>query len=360
VKKRWKILLGLGGAFLASALAPIFYVETQCRSPQPGLNAEAPFRSRLQGQAGRRPEAQTWLTYPEWTIVYSAETYGRYLAAGNRPSGFGHWRQVRSFWSAVCASNRAASAQGGAGDYKVMLYVIGVSFQTEMFVKSLYENTFGRLFEWIGGHASANDRYNAEAWQRYGAFMHQTPWYAFPFGQTLSGLWGTSSSGAAVRNWERRLALSLEYGAKAAYGGAIGWASGATLGRDELTLRLVVRAEPRAIAAVDPRFRPVARLAGGLVAVETPRYEAFTRLMLRLSATPIELAEIAGNDDIFVTLLLPANVRPPASTTVMAELPLEDRPGWRRVGVNVKVPRLLGLIRGTRAAGGEVEHVYDY
>ena len=52
VKKRWKILLGLGGTFLASALAPIAYVETQCRSPQEGLNAEAPFRSRLPG-AGR-------------------------------------------------------------------------------------------------------------------------------------------------------------------------------------------------------------------------------------------------------------------------------------------------------------------
>ena len=104
----------------------------------------------------------------------------------------------------------------------------------------------------------------------------------------------------------------------------------------------------------------MARLADGYLAVETPRYEEFTQLMLRLAATPIELSEIAGNDDIFVTLLLPANVRPPASAIVMAEVPLEDRPGWRRVGLNVKVPRLLGLIRGTRAAGGEVEHVYDY
>lgn len=360
MKKRWKILSGLGGAFLTSALVPIGYVETQCRSPQDGLNAEAPFRSRLPDQTGRRSEAQTWLTYPEWTIVYSAETYGRYLAGGGRPSGFGHWRQVRSFWSAVCAANRAASAQGGAGDYKVMLYVIGASFQTEMFVKALYENTIGRVFEWIGGHASANDRYNAEAWQSYGAFMHQTPWYAYPFGQTLGGLWGTDSSGAFIRNWERRLALSAEYGAKAAYGGVIGWASGAALGRDELTLRLVVRAEPRAIASVDRRFRPVTRLADGHVAVEAPRYEAFTQSMLRLAATPIELTEVAGNDDIFVTLLLPDNVRPPASTFVMAEVPLEDRPGWRRVGLNVKVPRLLGLIRATRAAGGEIEHVHDY
>jgi len=359
VKKRWKILLGLGGALTISALVPITYVETQCRSPLAGLGADAPFRSRLPGQAGRRPEVQTWLTYPEWTIVYSAETYGRYLAAGNRPSGFGHWRQIASFWSGVCAANRASAAQG-SGHYKTMLYVIGVSFQTEMAVKGLYENTIGRLFEWIGGHTSANDRYNAEAWGRYGAFMHETPWYAFPFGQTLSGLWGTSSSGAPIRNWERRIALSLEYGVKAGYGGLIGWASGATLGRDELTLRLVARADPAALRAVDPRLRPVARLGEGHVAVEAPRYEQFTELMLRLAGSPIEISEIAGNDDIFVTLLLPDRVRPPASATILVEVPLDDRPGWRRVGLNVKVPRLLGLIRGTRAAGGEIEHVHDY
>ena len=88
MRKRWKILIGLAGGAVLAALVPIAYVETQCRAPPPGFDAGAPFRSRLPGAAGRRPEAQTWLTYPEWSIVYSAETYGRYLAAGNRPSGF--------------------------------------------------------------------------------------------------------------------------------------------------------------------------------------------------------------------------------------------------------------------------------
>ena len=70
---------------------------------RPGSNAEAPFRSRLPAPPGRRPEARTWLTYPEWHIVYSAETYGRYLAAGNRPSGFATGGRSRGFWSAICA-----------------------------------------------------------------------------------------------------------------------------------------------------------------------------------------------------------------------------------------------------------------
>jgi hypothetical protein len=360
VKKRWKILLGLGGVTLAAALTPIAYIETQCRAPLPGFDAGAPFQSRLPGQAGRRPEARTWLTYPEWSIVYSAETYGRYLSAGNPPSGFGHMRQITGFWSGLCAVNRASAAAGGSGDAKVMLYTIGLSFSAEMAVKGLYENTVGRLFEWIGGHQSQDDAYNAFVWRTYGSFMHETPWYRFPFGQALSGLWTTSGSGARLRHWERRFALSLEYGVKSVYAALIGWASGATLGRDEPMLRFVARAEPGAIAAVDPRLRPVARLGGGLTAVEAPRYEQFSTLLDHLSATLIALTEIAGNDDIFLTLLVPEGAHAPAGAATLFEIPLEDRPGWRRLGLSVKVARLLPLLRAARTAGGEVEHVYDY
>lgn len=360
MKRRWKILLGIGGLTLVAALTPIVYIETACTAPVAGLEASADFRSRLPDQAGRRPEARTWLTYPEWYIVYSADSYGRYLAAGNRPSGFGHWSEIRGFWSGLCAVNRASAPSGGAGDAKVMLYTIGLSFSAEMLAKAAYENTLGRISEWIGGWRSPNDRYNAAVWQRYGAFMHHTPWYAFPFGSTAGGLWGTGAEGHGIRHWERRLALSLEYGVKAAYGGLIGWASGATLGRDEQTLRLVARAEPEALRQIDPRLRPVASLGNGLLAVEAPRYETFTQLMQRLAQSPVQLLEIAGNDDVFVTLLLPEGGRPPAGAVPLIEMPLRDRPGWRRIGLNVKVPQLLALLREARASGATVEHVYDY
>lgn len=360
MRKRWKILIGFGVFTLVAALTPIVYIETRCTAPLPGLDASRAFQSRLPGPAGRRGEARTWLTYPEWYIVYSADSYGRYLGAGSRPSGFPYFRQISGFWSGLCSVNRASAPSGGAGDAKVMLYTIGLSFSAEMAVKAAYENTLGRLAEWIGGHRSADDAYNAQVWRHYGAFMHETPWYRFPFGRVLSGLWSTESGGAGFRHWERRLALSLEYGVKAGYAALIGWASGATLGRDELTLRFVARARPATLAAIDPRLRPVERLGGGLVAVEAPRYAQFTDLLRRLAETSVEISEIAGNDDIFVTLLVPDAYRAPEGALAMLEMPLDDRPGWRRVGLAVKVPRLLALIRETRAAGGEVEHVYDY
>lgn len=360
MKRRWKLLLGALGLTLAAAAAPILYIETQCSDPLPGLTAHAPYRSLLPGTAGRRPEPNTWLTYPEWSIVYSADTNARFLATG-RPSRFPYLRQVAGFWRGHCAVNRAAAASGGSAHYSVMLYTIGLSFSAEMLLKGLYENTLGAATEWVSGGAnSGSDHYAAEVQRRYGAFMHETPWYRFPFGDALAGLWVTPLSGNPIRHYERRIALTFEYGFKALYAGAIGWASGATLGRDELTLRFVARAAPERLTAIDRRLRPVGTLPGGLTIVEAPRYAQFTDLLLRLSATEVEIPEIAGNDDIQLTILAPTSQPAPAGTYQLFAIPLDDRPGWRRLGLGVKVDRLLPLLRAVRASGGEVEHVYDY
>ncbi|HEX8192955.1 MAG TPA: hypothetical protein VF552_08650 [Allosphingosinicella sp.] len=359
MKRRWKLLLGALAFAAAGIAAPVAYIETSCTAPLPGLQANAPYRPLMPGSEGSRREANSWLTFPEWYIVYSAESYGRFIAR-ERPSRFPFLAHVRGFWSGFCASSRAAAGSGAAADYKVMIYTIGISYSAEMLLKGLYETTWGRAFEWIGGHDSGNDRYTAAVQQRYGAFMHETPWYRFGFGDALAGLWTTPATGNALRHWERRFVHSAEYGFKSLYAAALGWASGAALGRDELTLRFVARAEPAALAAADPRFRPVGRLPGGLTIVEAPRYAQFTGLLQRLSATDAALVEIAGNDDIFVTVRAPVGRPAPAGTVQLLSAPLDDRPGWRRLGLAVKVERLLPLLRELRATGAELEHAYDY
>ncbi|HEX8642360.1 MAG TPA: hypothetical protein VF702_00430 [Allosphingosinicella sp.] len=358
MRRRWKILLGALGLAVAAAAAPVVYIETACTDPIPGLQASRPHRSLLPSAQGRREEARTFLTFPEWYIVYSADRLGRHLQR-ERPSGFSWFGEIGGFWSGYCALNRASAGSEAGADAKVMLYTIGISFSAEMLVKGVYENSWGRAFEWIGGAASGSDRYAARIQQSYGAFMHETPWYSFGFGDALAGLWATPTAGNPVRHWERRFAFTAEYGFKALYAAAIGWASGATLGRDERSLRFVARASPEALTAIDRRLRPVARLPGGLVAVEAPRYAQFTDLLGRLAASDVELLEIAGNDDIFVTILTPER-RAPAGTVRLLDQPLGARLGWRRIGLAVRVERLLPLLREVRAAGAELEHVYDY
>ena len=352
MKRRWRALLVLGGVALVAAAVPVGYIETRCRR---GDAPRVPYRAILP-PAEWRAEARTWLTYPEWHIVHSADSLGRYLNGGGRPSGYDYRGDVAGFWRSYCAVNRVADP-ADAGAAKLMLYTIGLSFSIEMGVKAAWEGTIGRLAELASGWTSANDRYAAGVQQRYGAFMHETPWYAFPFGQALAGLWRTRASGEYLRHWERRVALSAEYGVKAVYATAIGAASGATLGRDQLTLRFVARDAPARIAAIDARLKPVAR-RGALTVVEAPRYAQFSDLLARMASRRVALVEIAGNDDIFLTALLPPRAATPPGALI--DMPLGDRPGWRRVGFTVKVPRLLPTMTAIARAGGSVEHVHDY
>jgi hypothetical protein len=357
LKKRWKIAWGLGGLLLAVVLVPIAYVETACRGPSGSVRPDEPYRRLLTSGPGLRKEARTWLTYPEWHIVYSAESYGRFLAK-RPPSAFPYFRHIGGFWSSYCALNKVTSASAGTGEAKVMIYTIGVSYTIELGLKGLYEKTLGRLFEWTAGSASAGDLYSARVQQRYGAFMHETPWYEFPFGDALRGLWRTDEDRQFVRNGERRAALSVEYGVKAGYAGIIGWASNSTLGPDQRTLRMLLPAgaDP---AAVDPRIRTLGRIKG-LTAVEVPRYAQLTDILVKLAAAGNDPVEIAGNDDIFVTVLAPAAAPRPEGAVLLLSMPLDDRAGWQRLGLSTKVVRLGSLLRAVRAGGGEIEHVYDY
>jgi hypothetical protein len=358
VKKRWKVASGLGGLLLATVLLPIAYVETACRGPSAEVHPDAPYRRLLTAGPGIRKEARTWLTYPEWHIVYSAESYGRFLES-RRPSAFPYFRHIGRFWSSYCALNRVTSRSAGTGEAKVMIYTIGISYTIELGLKGLYEKTIGRIFEWTAGSRSVGDLYSAGVQRRYGAFMHETPWYEFPFGDALRGLWRTHETSLFVRNGERRAALSLEYGAKAGYAGIIGWASNSTLGPDQRTLRLLLPAGAEGRAA-DPRIRPLGRTGQGLTIVEAPRYAQLTDILRKLAAAGIDPVEIAGNDDIFVTVLAPSAAPPPRGAAVLLSIPLDERPGWRRLGLSTKVARLGALLRAVEAGGGEVEHVYDY
>ena len=91
--------------------------------------------------------------------------------------------------------------------------------------------------------------------------------------------------------------------------------------------------------------------------MEAPRYQQFNDLLAKLAASNIPIVEIAGNDEIFATLLLPEASLPAGQ--VIFTLPV-GQAGWKRFGVATKVPQVVDMIRQTRAAGGTVEHVYDY
>ena len=356
VRRRWRVLIAAGVVVAGSMLAPIAYIEGGCRHPLTGVATNTAYTSLLP-PADRRPEAQSFLTYPEWYIVYEAEAFARHLAAGRPPSSFAYGGQIAGFWRGYCAVNRVTTGSTAAANYKVTIYTIGISFTAELAIKAAYERTMGRLFEWASGWTSADDHYATAVQSRYGAFLHETPWYRFPFGRALGGEWRTHEPHLHARHWERRVALSSEYGVKAAYAALIDAATGATVGRDELTLRFVAKGAPAQFRAIDPRLVLIGTLPGGLTIVRAPRYQQFNDLLAKMATAGVALVEIAGNDDILVTVLLPDAVSAPGA--VVFRQPIE-KPGWSRVGMAVTVSRLFATMRDVRAGGGVVEHVYDY
>lgn len=353
MKRRWRLLLGAGALLAVAVGMPVAGIELGCRAD----GASSPAAASLVTPSQRRAEARTWLTYPEWHIVYSAESLGRYLSAGGRPSGYDHGADVAGFWRSYCAINRIAAGRPGTGDAKLMIYTIGISFTAEMAIKAAWENTVGRVTEWFGGWRTPEDRYAAAVQQRYAAFMHETPWYRFGFGDAFAGLWRRQGDWSLVRRPERRIALSAEYGVKALYAGALGAATGASMAPDARRLQMVVRAPPARVRRIDPRLDPVRSLPGGLTLVEAPRYAQFTDLVGKLATAGVTVEDIAGNRTIFATMRAPERLRPAAP---MLAMPLGDRPGWWRFGVTIPVRDLTRWAAAVRGRGAEIEHVYDY
>ena len=77
-----------------------------------------------------------------------------------------------------------------------------------------------------------------------------------------------------------------------------------------------------------------------------------------MAAANIPITDISGNDEIFLTALLPPSALIGGTQNFVMQL--GERPGWRRVGVTVRVADLPAIIRNVQGSGGTVEHVHDY
>jgi FAD/FMN-containing dehydrogenase len=320
-----------------------------------------------------RQEGAEYSTHPEWDLVYGSEAYARWLEGGRRPSAFPYVGSVGTFWRSYLGTWKAARSRYsfGVGSH-VMLGVIGISTAVEYGLKGLYEATVGRLFELAlpeGG--TAEDRYAARIASDYAVLITTRGWYEFPFGRALGELWTTvpMSGPGKLRKWERRFALSAEYGVKALYAGVIGLGTGAAYAPDELSRRMVVvgwgSAPPAAVAAsgAGSALSPVARLDRGYTVLEVPRYAPFRDALLALAdrADTVRLAEISGSELVTFTGTAPRGWLAPARASSVVAYAMPTDPGRVRVLLRVQARDLLEVLRELRREGRfEVDHIYDY
>lgn len=340
---------------LLLAAAPAVVVDRACeaeaedRAPPPPAYAlgEGPWR---------RAAGDSFLTYPEWFIVHSYEDMAG-VARGASESAFDYVASITGFWRSLCTATREAGRTGAmTQDQKSTNAVIGISFTAEMALIGAYERSIGALTAWARGpRRTPEDDFALRVAEDYATFLRQVPWYEYPFATEFSRLWQETPFGevSMVRSAERRLWLSALYGGRALYAQAIA----ALAGTSPAALRLrsvITGGDPEA----DPRITILRQFEDGATLIETPRYRAFTDILAGIAERGGEVREIAGNPRILVTVLAPEGVAPPAD--LVFALPIQSRPGWRRLGLDVEVPALARVMRDLPATGATFEHAYDY
>lgn len=330
----------------------------------------------------RRGEEQTYLTFPEWFLVHSPAELAAYLqrdGCSARPSGFPYFGHVGQFWTGYAVVSRAASQVGAVNlGYHVMVLVIGASTSIEYGWKGIYENTIGRITEALRSAPAAEDCVAAAVAQDYVDFIRVEPWYRFDFVAALRRLWdtpprsGNLGVGDSLRRWDRRVVLSTEYGAKAAYGSLIGRATAAAYEPARPVTVVVTDRDPGPAVGGAPELKRLAApLPDGRTVISLPRYEAFMPHAQALATLGLNFVEIAGNHgpmlasvwlqdsvDSASVIGSPAPDGQPAQ--VLLEQPILTLPGIRRVVLRVPVTRLAQALRDWQAAGVRVEHLYDY
>jgi hypothetical protein len=357
---RWiKRLAIVALLIIAACAAPILWNETQCIGKLP---AEPNTYRPILAPEYRRNLVDSYLTYPEWSIVHAYEDFAA-VARQRGESAYRYTESVVGYWRNLCGLSAIASAKGTiTTDMKAMLYLIGLSFTAEMGVKGLYEKTIGLVTTWIRGpRPTPEDQFAFNVADEYAAFLRQTPWYEFPFWQKLTEFWRETPFGSnnIIRATERRIALTLEYGVKAGY--AKVFSVLAALSPAARTIRSVVTGPGGQYAFEAPPPTFVEKRADGSAIIETPRYRAFTDVIKMLVGKGAHFIEIAGNDTTLVTVLAKssAELTVPNGREVF-RVPLQSREGWDRRGVSMPVREFSALLQTTVQAGAEFEHAYDY
>ncbi len=363
--KRRRRLHWIVGSLLLIALAfimPIASVETACKAPRLTTQPASTGKFAIDDPDYARAATNSVLSYPEWYIVYAYEDFAGVLKSGDEYK-FSYLRSTHNYWTGLCAVNRVASAQGETEfSEKVMLYVIGFSFTAEMAVKGAYETTIGHLFAWARGAEKTNeDRFALTVANEYAEFLYQQPWYQYPFKHQVHRLWRDVPFDWShpVRASERRFALTAEWGVKTVYAAAIAGAAG--MSPAPLHLKSVVDGLDDMDLAADPAIVLVRKFGDGNQLIDTPRYGAFTQIARDLAKRDRQFLEIAGNDTIFATVLVPPGdkITLPGWHPIFSDA-VQSRPGWRRQGVELAVPDLTKTIQGLNAQGAILEHLYDY
>lgn len=308
-----------------------------------------------------RDEAQTFLTVPEWYLVFNPKEYADYLEDGNNPSDFPFYASIDEYWSLYDRSMKLVShAYDENKEYNTMLKVIGVSVTMEYTAKMLYENSIGRIFSWFSnGTLSDEERIILHAHRAYSDFIYDKAWYEFEFMPWVKKVWSESNSAESnwVRKMERKVFFTLEFTFKAAYAKLIEWGAKASYEEPVTEIYLMATA-PDSLKNLD--HLKIIHEADSNKIISITRWGAFTKTVLDLATKDIGISEIGGNDEIVISVLAGKDENQFDDSKLLYKSRIVTKVDRERRVYLLPVAGLLDFIKEANKKGIEVEHVFDY
>lgn len=289
-----------------------------------------------------RPADQTFLTFPEWYLVFSPEEQAHYYKKYTA-SSFPFMSNNDQFWKSYKIVNNQIKDNFPVNKgYHFMIWVIGVSSAVEYSIKAWYEAIIGRMTDTYLVKTD-EDKFNAKYTEDYVGFIKDRPWYEFNFISRLKSLWTNNSfyDNYFIRKMERKYILSSELVVKYIYGKLIGM--GTKTVYDEALSTTTVIVDDSTI-------------------INLPRYDKFNAGIIALAKEGKVFKEIAGNNSaILLTIIRPANeLNQFTNAQVVFTQPISSDLTKKRVALAVPVLQLNKLLLQLDKDKIKVEHVFDY
>ncbi|EHQ30404.1 hypothetical protein [Mucilaginibacter paludis] len=317
----------------------------------------------LTPQAAIRPPDQTFLTYPEWFLVFSPAEQADYFKTRTSTT-FPYLKHVDQLWGGYGIMYHQIKGNFAFNTgYHVMIWVIAGSTTVEYGIKSFYETIVGRVTDTRPGEEmTAEDQFNARYEHSYVKFIEALPWYQYDFNHQLKALWSnTSLSGPhLLRKLERRYYLTTELLIKSGYGWLIGLGTKSAYETASLQTAVVMDKLP---AGQDTTgfVHQIKILPNGTILANLPRYAEFNNAVSKLAKHGVGFTEIAGNKGaIMLTVLTDKYLNVTGNYKILFTQPVFTKPGLNRVAVVTTVKNLATVLNTFITDNVTIEHVYDY
>jgi hypothetical protein len=313
----------------------------------------------LTPQKDIRPADQTFLTFPEWYLVFSPAEQAAYFKM-HTATTFPYLSHTAQIWQSYrIVYDQIKHVFPYNQGYHFMIWVIGTSASIEYTIKASYEIVAGRISD-THEVVSSEDRFNAEFTQQYVDFIKDNPWYEFDFRTQLVRLWkSTSFTGDhLIRKLERRYILTSELLVKIAYGKLIKMGTGTVYDAAIPTTAVLLDS----VSSANADLSLAKKSSENAALIYLPRYDKFAPAICALAKKGFSFREIAGNNSaILLTVIVPASVNvAEEGAQIVFTQPVASDPDKKRVAIATPVPNLAKLLTHLNDRQIGIEHVFDY